>query len=337
MRKASAMADHAKQFAGELGAQSADVLLAASCRWLFVPTVGRHVRIPSVVYLQEPCRSLYEAQPTPPWIAEEPVVPWWGPRAMRHWLASATRLHPLRLQLREELRSIAAFDRVLVNSHFSRESVRRAYGIDARVCYLGIDTDRFVEHPGERCPVLVSVGEFALHKNPEFVIRAVGLSRNKPVLRWIANRSDEPCVEAMTRLSRELGVVLDLRVRVTDEELVRHYQEGMAMLYAPHLEPFGLAALEASACGMPVIGLAEGGVRETVVDGESGRLVETPEQMASAIDQIMANPSTGRALGRRGAAMVRRRWTMAQATARLEGHLHEVAAQAATRATRQVS
>ena len=38
-----------------------------------------------------------------------------------------------------------------------------------------------------------------------------------------------------------------------------------AMLYAPRLEPFGLAPLEANACGLPVIAVPEGGVRETVV------------------------------------------------------------------------
>jgi glycosyltransferase involved in cell wall biosynthesis len=44
------------------------------------------------------------------------------------------------------------------------------------------------------------------------------------------------------------------------------------MAYAPRLEPLGLAPLEAGACGLPVVAVAEAGVRETVVDGITGSL-----------------------------------------------------------------
>lgn len=116
---------------------------------------------------------------------------------------------------------------------------------------------------------------------------------------------------------------LELSVGVSDEELVRQYQQSGIMLYAPRLEPFGLAPLEANACGTPVIALAQGGVRETVVDGENGQLVDSPEEMAVAIDRLMRRPDLARALGQRGAAMVRERWTLDAAAARLSGHLRD--------------
>ena len=319
-----AMSVHAERFAVALHAGHFDVLLAATCKWLFAPMIARHVRIPSVLYLQEPCRLLYEARPTLPWIAEEPVARAWGPRLVRQWLGSAARLHPVRVQAREELRSVRAFDRVLVNSRFSRESVLRVYGIDAKVCYLGIDTSRFLNYAGERRPVVLSVGEFGFHKNPEFVIRAVGLSETKPVLQWIANLARPDCVAQMTQLSQDLGVTLELKVGQSDDELRRHYQQGRALLFAPHLEPFGLAPLEANACGMPVIALAEGGVRETVIDGENGRLVDSPAEMAALLDRFIREPAEAQAMGQRGAAIVRERWTLDRATERLEEHLREV-------------
>ena len=83
--------------------------------------------------------------------------------------------------------------------------------------------------------------------------------------------------------------------------------------------------LEANACGMPAIALAEGGVRETVVDGENGRLVDSPSQMAAVLDRFVNDPAEARALGQRGAAIVRERWTLDAATSRLEGHLRQAA------------
>jgi glycosyltransferase involved in cell wall biosynthesis len=167
----------------------------------------------------------------------------------------------------------------------------------------------------------------SVHKNAEFVIRAVGLSRSKPVLQWVANRVHADYAESMTRLSRELGVTLQLKAGQSEAELVQHYQQGLALLYAPRLEPFGLAPLEANACGMPAIALAEGGVRETVVDGENGRLVDSPEEMAACLDEFVREPSRARALGQAGAAVVRRRWTLDAATDRLEMHLREIVEQ----------
>ena len=57
------------------------------------------------------------------------------------------------------------------------------------------------------------------------------------------------------------------------------------MIYMPHNEPFGFAPLEANACGTPVVALAEGGVKETVVTGVNGTLVsdEDPRTVAAAI------------------------------------------------------
>lgn len=168
------------------------------------------------------------------------------------------------MQAREERTSAAAFGRVLVNSYFSRESVLRAVGVDARVCYLGIDTEKFAAATGDRSPFVLSVGEFAKHKNPEFIVRALGASRSKPPLVWVANRVQSELVKDATRLAERLGVDLRIEEAVSEDQLVDFYRRASALLYAPRLEPFGFAPLEAGSCGTPVIAVAEGGVRETV-------------------------------------------------------------------------
>src|SRR5262245_6646181 len=111
-----AMDMHAREFADIVNAGGFDLVFANSCRWFHTPLVGRYLRVPSVLYLQEPCRWLYEAHPTLPWVAEpDREGAWWHPRTIRHWLAAAARVHAIRVQGREELASARAFDRVLVN------------------------------------------------------------------------------------------------------------------------------------------------------------------------------------------------------------------------------
>lgn len=321
LEKLSALAVHNQCAADEINAGHFDVLLATTCQWLSVPSIAPLIKAPTVLYLQEPYRFLHEAAPVLPWL-EEPDKPSGLAGRLLHFLGSSLRVHPFRLLAREELRGVLAFDRVLVNSFFSRESVLRAYGVDAHVCYLGIDAARFLNYSGARAPVVLCVGQLHALKNPEFIIRAVALARTRPTLRWVCNVvHDGDYRRRLEELAQSLGVALDIRVRVTDEELVKHYQEATVLAYAPRLEPFGYAPLEANACGLPVVAVAEGGVRETVLDGANGLLVENVEGMAAAIDQLMADPVRGRELGQRGAEIVRECWTLEAAGARLERHL----------------
>ena len=67
-------------------------------------------------------------------------------------------------------------------------------------------------------------------------------------------------------------------------------------------EGFGLVYLEAMACGKPVIGGAHGGAPEVIEDGVSGYLVQHGDavQLATSIETLLANPTIGVEMGRRG-------------------------------------
>ncbi len=100
-----------------------------------------------------------------------------------------------------------------------------------------------------------------------------------------------------------------MKIDVSDAELIEVLNHAMAMLYAPRLEPFGLAPLEANACGVPVIVVAEGGVRETIVDHVNGFLVEnSAEAMAAAIRRLSADTLLARQLGANGRLAVENKW-----------------------------
>jgi glycosyltransferase involved in cell wall biosynthesis len=112
---------------------------------------------------------------------------------------------------------------------------------------------------------------------------------------------------------------------VTDNELIDIYNRASMMVYAPRLEPFGFVPLEANACGLPVVAVAEGGVRETVIDGMNGLLVESDEMaMASAIERIRDDKDYAHSLGKNGRNMVVEKWSLRASIDRIEQRLEEV-------------
>jgi glycosyltransferase involved in cell wall biosynthesis len=87
-------------------------------------------------------------------------------------------------------------------------------------------------------------------------------------------------------------------VSPSDEDLRSVLGTGYAVLYPPFNEDWGLVPLEAMALGKPVIAVNRGGPVESVVDGQTGFLVNpTPESFASAIEMLADDPDLVRRLG----------------------------------------
>ena len=126
-------------------------------------------------------------------------------------------------------------------------------------------------------------------KNVGLVIEALArVPSLRPKLVWIGN-SLTPEYLAKLKLTAQAGQVdFECRLLIDDDALIDLLNRAQLMVYAPKLEPFGFGPLEANACGLPVIAVAEGGVRETVIDGINGLLVEPdPQSMAEAIEHLM--------------------------------------------------
>jgi glycosyltransferase involved in cell wall biosynthesis len=323
-RSLAALDAHCRQCAADIARGDFDVLFANTCCFTAASPIGRHATIPSVLYLQEPHRSLYEAQPRLPWLAAPPrqTSPW-NIKTWRAAFADLRQNRNWRLQAREEVDNAAAFTRILVNSRFSRESILRSYGLDADVCYLGIDTERFVDLGRPREDLVVGLGQIAGHKNPLFCLKAIGATRPpRPKFVWIGNAADPGLLAELHATARALEVNFEARVKIPDEELLATLNRARVMVYAPRLEPFGLAPLEANACGVPVVAVAEGGVRETIVDGVNGFLVEhDAAAMAAAIDRLRTDPAMARRMGADARRNVETKWGLRSATDRIEQHL----------------
>jgi len=319
------MNQHSRECARQITSKGFDVLFAACCVFFHTPPIARFVKIPSFIYLQEPSRSFYESLPELPWLAMS-----WTAKDLLHarfWREASirrARLWRIRVLGREERRNALAFDQIFVNSFFSRESVLRAFGIDSRVCYLGVDSDKFVNQNKKREPFAVSVGALVPEKNTEFLVRAVGKvsASLRPKLLLIANTIDPRCLDQIRKVAQQLEVIVEVKYRVEDMELIDTLNRARMMLYASRLEPFGYAPLEANACGLPVVAVAEGGVRETVHEGVNGILVEhDPQSMADAIQRLLEDNVLHQRLSQQAADHVRARWSLPSSIDRLEQKL----------------
>jgi phosphatidylinositol alpha-1,6-mannosyltransferase len=163
--------------------------------------------------------------------------------------------------------------------------------------------------------VLLSVGRLVEHKGHDVVIRALPrAARSLPNLVYLIVGSG-PDETRLRSLAREVGVEDSVVFcgRVSEAELVAYYNSCDAFIMMSRelpddVEGFGIVFMEAAACGKPTIGGLSGGVRDAVVDGETGFLVEPTdvEAVADAIVRLGVDvPLAGR-LGEAGRSRVHR-------------------------------
>jgi len=321
-----AFGEACQRCAEEINAGNFDLVFANSSIRYHVPFIMRYLRVKKVLYLQEPSRFLYEARPDLPWVSSAPDdlnATLFAPRKI---LANYPNLQTLRLQAKQEWLNMQACDRVLVNSYFSRESVLRAYGVEAQVCYLGVDTTLFRNLGLERERFIVGLGSFDPIKRIDLAVKAIAtLPEPRPPLVWIANSGSKSYEKTICELASSLGVELNIRLAISDAELVKTLNRAALLLCTSRLEPFGFAVLEANACGLPVVGVAEGGVRETVKNGVNGLLVESDARsLARALNQLLQNPSLAKRMGEAGLLGVQRNWDVESCVDRLEANLFQV-------------
>jgi glycosyltransferase involved in cell wall biosynthesis len=332
---------HSRRCADEMAQWGCDVVFANPCSYLSAGPIGRHVTgRPAVLYLQEPNRRLHEAIPSLIWAARPCAAGTLWSRGPRAWMKGAIErakdLHDVgeaRVLAREEGISAAAYDMILVNSYYSRESIIRAYGLDARVCYLGVDAELFrpLDLPRERH--VIGLGAVVPYKGLESAVRAIGcLPEPRPPLLWVGNMQDDDYRGQMERLAQSLGVDLRIHRGVSDSVLVEMLNRAALLLYTSRLEPFGFAPLEASACGTAVVAVQEGGVRESMREGclFSER---DPQMLASAVRRLLDDPGLAAQLGKAGISHVRESWTLEKATERIEARLLEAVGAAQTGAS----
>jgi glycosyltransferase involved in cell wall biosynthesis len=168
------------------------------------------------------------------------------------------------------------------------------------------------------------LGNLFFNKNPLLAVEAVGeiTESKRPMLVWVSNMKDQVLYDEVIRLAEVKKVRFEVKEMVSDEELVVLLSNAICMLYTSRLEPFGLAPLEANACQTPVVAVAQGGVRETIIDGKNGFLcVPKAAALAEKIELLIDHPERQDEIGRIALHNVQQNWTLEAATDRIEAAL----------------
>jgi glycosyltransferase involved in cell wall biosynthesis len=169
----------------------------------------------------------------------------------------------LRRIRRWDLRAAHGVTAYIANSALTRERIREFYGRDAAVVHPPVDVDRF--HPGTPEDFFLVVTELVPHKRTELALEA---ARRAGVPLKVVGDGPE-----RRRLATTYGSGVEFLGRLRDTDLAALYAMARAVVMT-NVEEFGIVAVEAQAAGRPVIAADGGGARETVVDGETGVLVQ---------------------------------------------------------------
>lgn len=200
-------------------------------------------------------------------------------------------------------------DLLTVPSRWLAEQTQAHFGIASeRICVVPncVDLTRFCPGDGaevrrsigaEGLPLLVHASNFRPVKRVEDVVRGFAVLRRQmpAVLALVGEGPDLPKAE---QLARELGVREDLRLLGNHQAIENILQAADLFLLPSDAESFGLVALEAMACGCPVIGYQAGGLPEVVRSGVSGVLcpIGTDSCLGKVAAELLTDPERLRAM-----------------------------------------
>jgi alpha-maltose-1-phosphate synthase len=277
-------------------------------------------------------------------------------------------LEPLRPWKREQLgggydfsvwiekTALEMADAVIAVSAQTKADIERLFKVRSErlhIIYNGIDLDEYRKTDstaalirfGIKQPFVLFVGRITRQKGIIHLVRAIEHMDEGFQIVLCAGAPDTPEIgremkEAVANVqSRRPGVIwID---EMVDKSTVRELYSNASVFCCPSIyEPFGIINLEAMACETAVVATAVGGIKEVVVDGETGYLVpmdpgneppfepREPEKferdLAARINQLMADPALSEKFGRAGRKRAEEKFgwpAIAQQTKKLYGTL----------------
>jgi glycosyltransferase involved in cell wall biosynthesis len=201
--------------------------------------------------------------------------------------------------LQHEL-AVKNIEAIVANSNSTQKQLMKYFGRSGTVINPAVDYKEF-RNGGD--------GKYFLHlsridpwKRQEYTIEAFSrfmkLANTSKYKLIIAGDATFP--EYLDKLKSMHVKNVIFKQNISNLERVNLYANSTAVLFSTINEPFGIVPLEAMASEKPVISVNEGGPAETIVDGKTGFLVSSPQEMAERMKYIVEHESIAQAMGKAG-------------------------------------
>ncbi len=271
------------------------------------------------------------------WVARELRARWGAPIVhmfhtlgrMKNRVAQSPQQQesPRRIEVEAEIVRFA--DRLIAATPVEEGQLRELYGADPariRVCPPGVDLELFHPIPKERakdeiglgraCRSILYAGRIEPLKGIDMLLQAIALIKRRmpgvtcgmcvPIIGGNPNRiEDNDEMMRLQALRKELGIEdVVVFLGAQDQEVLRYYYAAAEMVVMPSdYESFGMVALEAMACGTPVIASDVGGLAYLVREGRTGYRVPARDAraLAAKIIRLLTDEGLRRRMGQRAA------------------------------------
>ncbi len=212
-----------------------------------------------------------------------------------------------------ESRIVPKLEQIITNSEVTNERIKKYLKRnDAKVIHPGVDIKEFQNSRYEKYFLYPS--RFAPEKRFEYVIEAFRLfsSKNKGWKLVLAGflpkrEREQKYLDQLKALSS--GLNIEFKIDINDKKLKKLYATSYTVLFSAINEDWGLIPLEAMASEKPCISVNEGGPTYSIINGKTGYLVNSQQEMAQKMLFLANNPDENERLGKEGRKRVLKNYT----------------------------
>ncbi len=193
---------------------------------------------------------------------------------------------------------------VASNSGNTHDRLLKYMNLESTVINPGLDVDKYYDEGDEK--YFFCSSRFLPNKRQDYLITAfkqfvkkAGNEKYKLILAGSLTK-DKEHHKYFEKLKGMANGNVVLKPNIPDKELFSLYARCTCVLFAAINEDFGFIPVEAMSSSKPIISVNEGGPKETIKDGKTGYLVESPADMAEKMQYLTEHPDVAEALGREG-------------------------------------
>lgn len=283
-----------KKISEDINSKDYDIALIHTDKFTQAPFVLQFLKIKNVYFCLEPLRMVYE----------------YSLRVSENLSAFNKIYESINRSIRKNIdrkNARSAYTSTAI-SYFGREFMIQAFDLYPKVSYLCIDTEIFRPINVRKKNQILFVGQKLGLNGYEFALKAMELIPKEirpelKIISWTSNRKD----------------------RLTDEELVREYNQSLITFSLSTYDTFGLVALESLACKTPVIAFNTAGYRETMINEKTGYLVDfSAKEIAEKSIKIIKDKKLRETMGEFGKSWVDSYWSWEKRIKELEQLLKKI-------------